>query len=239
MNTHHTIKLCDRCYWDTISETVALHHEIVPLTSNMKKLLKLLIANYNKPISSVDIFLHVWDSYEQEYTPRNVRNLISNLRKRLPCLNIVNYYGGSYMLKKNRESHPVFADHLIEILDQSKNGITISDPSQPDNPVIYINHAFANAFGYSPDEIIGKNCRFLQGDDRDQPALEELRKAMKEQTDVTVILRNYHKSGELIYNEVTISPVFDKKTHKLKYYIGVQKDVTSVQKLIQQIKGMI
>lgn len=239
MNTHHIIKLGDRCYWDTISETIKVHNEVISLTSNMTKLLKLLIKNHNRPISSVDIFFHIWENYEHEYNPRNVRNLISNIRKRVPGLSIVNYYGGSYMLKKNRESHPLFTDHLIDILDQAKNGISLSDPNQDDNPVIYVNHAFANAFGYTPEEVIGRNCRFLQGDDRDQSALEEIRHAIKEQKDVTVTLRNYHKSGQLIYNEVTISPIFDKKTHKLKYFLGVQKDVTSLQQLIQQIKGLV
>lgn len=239
MNTHHIIKLGDRCYWDTITETIKVHNEVISLTSNMTKLLKLLIKNHNRPISSVDIFFHIWENYEHEYNPRNVRNLISNVRKRVPGLSIVNYYGGSYMLKKNRESHPLFTDHLIDILDQAKNGISLSDPNQDDNPVIYVNHAFANAFGYTPEEVIGRNYRFLQGDDRDQSALEEIRHAIKEQKDVTVTLRNYHKLGQLIYNEVTISPIFDKKTHKLKYFLGIQKDVTSLQQLIQQIKGLV
>jgi len=239
MNTHHIIKLCDRCYWDTATETVKLHNEIVSLTSNMTKVLKLLITNYNKPISSIDIFFHIWENFENEYKPRSVRNLISTLRKRLPCLSIVNYYGGSYMLKKNRENHPVFSENLIDILDQARNGITISDPNQNDNPVIYVNHALANAFGYAPEEVIGKNCRFLHGDDRNQPALEEIRQAIQAHKEVTVTLRNYHKSGQLIYSEVTISPIFDKNTHKLKYFLGIQKDVTALQQLIQQIKGMV
>jgi len=205
----------------------------------MTKVLKLLITNYNKPISSIDIFFHIWENFENEYKPRSVRNLISTLRKRLPCLSIVNYYGGSYMLKKNRENHPVFSENLIDILDQARNGITISDPNQNDNPVIYVNHALANAFGYAPEEVIGKNCRFLHGDDRNQPALEEIRQAIQAHKEVTVTLRNYHKSGQLIYSEVTISPIFDKNTHKLKYFLGIQKDVTALQQLIQQIKGMV
>jgi len=239
MNIHPMIKLCDRCYWDTATETVKWHNENVPLTSNMRRVLKLLITNHNKPISSIDIFFHIWENFENEYKPKNVRNLISNVRKRLPCLSIVNYYGGSYMLKKNRESHPLFTDHLVDILDQAKNGITISDPNQNDHPIIYVNHAFADAFGYIPEEIIGRNYHFLQGGDDDQQALDQIRQAIQAQKDITVTLRNYHKSGQFIFHEVTMSPIFDKKTHKLKYFLGVQKDVTSIQQLIQQIKGMV
>jgi len=134
---------------------------------------------------------------------------------------------------------PDFRDYCIEILDQAKNGITISDPNQPDNPIIYVNQAFTSLFGYTSQEVLGKNCRFLQEDDREQLALDDIRKALKNQSDITVTLRNYHKTGQLIYNEVTISPIFDRKTHKLKYYLGVQKDMTSIQKIMQQIKGMV
>lgn len=134
---------------------------------------------------------------------------------------------------------PEFRDYCIEILDQAKNGITISDPNQPDNPIIYVNQAFTSLFGYTSKEVLGKNCRFLQQDDREQTALDDIRRALKNKSDVTVTLRNYHKTGQLIYNEVTISPIFDQKTHKLKYFLGVQKDMTSIQKIMQQIKGMV
>ncbi|OHD94870.1 MAG: hypothetical protein A2019_06550 [Sulfurimonas sp. GWF2_37_8] len=150
-----------------------------------------------------------------------------------------NYYGGRYVLKKYRDNVPDITDYVLEILDQAKNGITISDPNLPDNPIIFVNEAFSELFEYTPDEVIGRNCRFLHGEDRDQIALKEVKDALIEKRDITVILRNYTKSGELIFNELTISPIFDKKTEKLKYFLGVQKNVTAIQKLIQQIKRML
>lgn len=233
------IKLYDKCYWDTNLHTVSVDGYQVALTVNMTKMLGLLIANLDRPVSSVDMFFHIWDDYDTEFNPKNVRNLISNLRKRLPQITINNYYGGRYVLKKYRDNVPDIQDYVIDILDQAKNGVTISDPNQPDNPLVFVNEAFSELFGYTPDEVLGKNCRFLQGEDREQIALDEIRKAIKEQKDVTVTVRNYTKTGELIYNEVTISPIFDKKTEKLKYFLGVQKNVTAIQKLIQQIKKLV
>jgi PAS domain S-box-containing protein len=205
----------------------------------MSKLLEILIANYDRPVSSVDIFFTIWDDYNKEFNPKSVRTLISNLRKRVPSLIINNYYGGQYVLKKYRDNIPDITDYVLDILDQAKNGVTITDPNLPDNPLIFVNEAFTELFGFTSEEVIGRNCRFLHREDKEQIALDEIRTAIKDKKDVTVTLRNYTKEGELIFNEVTISPIFDKKTEKLKYFLGVQKNVTAIQKLIQQIKRMI
>jgi len=86
---------------------------------------------------------------------------------------------------------------LSQILDTCINGITLSDPVQPDNPIVYANEAFELITGYDRDEIVGRNCRFLQGDDREQPEIERIREALREQKRVTVTLRNYRKDGGL------------------------------------------
>lgn len=239
MNTKTLIKLYDKCYWNPITQTVIEDNHILVLTSSMTKLLAILIDHHDKPVSSVDIFFHIWDDYDKEFNPKNVRNLISSLRKKIPPLVISNYYGGRYVLKKYRDNLPDITDYVLEILDQAKNGITITDPNLPDNPIIFVNEAFIELFGYTSEEAIGRNCRFLHADDRDQLSLKEIKKALKEERDITATLRNYTKNGELIYNELTISPIFDKKTEKLKYFLGVQKNMTAVQKLIQQIKRML
>jgi PAS domain S-box-containing protein len=239
MNTKTLIKLYDKCYWNPQTQTVIEDNCSVVLTASMTKLLAILIDHHDKPVSSVDIFFHIWDDYDKEFSPKNIRNLISNLRKKMPSLVINNYYGGRYVLKKYRDNLPDITDYVLEILDQAKNGITITDPNLPDNPIIFVNEAFTELFGYTSEEVIGLNCRFLHGEDRDQLSLKEIQIAVKEERDITATLRNYTKNGELIYNELTISPIFDKKTEKLKYLLGVQKNMTAVQKLIQQIKRML
>jgi PAS domain S-box-containing protein len=114
---------------------------------------------------------------------------------------------------------------LSQILDNCLNGITLSDPDQPDNPIVYANAAFELITGYDQDEIIGRNCRFLQGGDREQPEIEQIREALREEKPVTVTLRNYRKDGELFYNQFSIRPLLDQQGRVI-YYLGTQFDVT-------------
>jgi PAS domain S-box-containing protein len=91
--------------------------------------------------------------------------------------------------------------------------------------------------GYAQHEIIGRNCRFLQGPDRDQPGLEKLRQAIANRSSVVVDLKNYKKSGALFYNRLSITPLSDSRG-RLIYFLGVQYDVTNevlAQAEIQQL----
>jgi len=144
------------------------------------------------------------------------------------------------MLRKD-SSYPnvAFKDYLYEILDQSTNPTIITNPNEFDNHIVYVNNAFIELFEYTFEEVVGQNCRFLHSDDTEQLALDEIRSAIHEKKSITVNLHNYTHSGQLIYNEVAISPIFDKKNGKLKYYLGIYKDVTTVQRLIQHLKGSL
>lgn len=114
----------------------------------------------------------------------------------------------------------------VQAIEASSSGIVISDMSLEDNPLIYINAAFEVMTGYSREEVIGKNCRFLQGGDKDQPEIDELRRAIKAEESTRVILKNYKKDGTLFWNELIISPVKD-DDGKLTNFIGIQTDVTA------------
>jgi PAS domain S-box-containing protein len=105
-------------------------------------------------------------------------------------------------------------------------GITIADALAPDMPLIYINEAFERITGYTASEVIGRNCRFLQGDDRDQPDLARLRAAVKRGEPCRITLRNYRKDGSLFWNELFMSPIFD-LDGRLTHFVGVQTDVTA------------
>ena len=96
---------------------------------------------------------------------------------------------------------------LERAVTASTNSIVITDPSRPDAPLVYVNPAFERTTGYAAEEALGRNCRFLQGEDRDQPALGELRAAVREERHCTVVLRNYRKNGTLFYNELSVYPV--------------------------------
>jgi len=114
---------------------------------------------------------------------------------------------------------------LYQAIAASSNGITISDAGQPDNPLIYVNRSFELMTGYSAEEVLGSNCRFLQGHDGDQPALDEVRAALREERDCFVLLRNYRKDGTPFWNEFRLSPVHDERG-RLVNFVGVQNDVT-------------
>jgi PAS domain S-box-containing protein len=131
------------------------------------------------------------------------------------------------------------AEEALRLRDRaiaaSSNGIVITDPNQPDDPIIYVNPAFERMTGYSAQETLGRNCRFLQGTEREQPALEELRTALRDGHQCKVILRNYKKDGILFWNELSISPVRDTEG-KLVNFIGVQEDVTRRKRAEEELR---
>lgn len=110
-------------------------------------------------------------------------------------------------------------------IESSTNGIVITDMSLPDCPVIYVNRGFEHISGYSAGDVIGRNCRFLQGDDRDQPGSRELKEAIRECRPATVLLRNYRKDGGMFWNELSIAPVFD-DNGRCTHFVGIQNDIT-------------
>lgn len=107
----------------------------------------------------------------------------------------------------------------------ASSGIVIVDPWQPDSPIIYCNPMFERMTGYSQDEVLGYNCRFLQGPDTDPAAISQIRCALREERECRVILKNYRKDGTPFWNELAIAPVQD-ANGQLTHFIGVQSDIT-------------
>jgi len=127
----------------------------------------------------------------------------------------------------------------LEILKQavmdSRDGITISDNCAADNPLIFVNPAFERLTGYSFEEITNVNCRYLQNNDRDQPELEIIHKAIEEGEHCLVTLRNYRKDGTMFWNELSISPIYGEKGI-VTHFLGIQKDATSRVLIEQQLR---
>jgi PAS domain S-box-containing protein len=127
-----------------------------------------------------------------------------------------------FAVRKDSEMIP---EILTTILDSCVNGVTLADPDMEDAPIVYANKRFEDITGYEPAEILGRNCRFLQADDRDQEGLRRLRDAITNRQSIEVTLRNYRKNGELFYNKLNITPLFDAQGN-LIYFLGVQYDVS-------------
>jgi PAS domain S-box-containing protein len=103
---------------------------------------------------------------------------------------------------------------------------TISDPHQPDNPLVFVNPAFERTTGYPLEEVVGRNCRFLQGADTDPVAVERVRELLAREEHGTVLLLNYRKDGTAFWNELSLSPVYD-GAGELTHFVGIQADVTT------------
>lgn len=135
----------------------------------------------------------------------------------------------------------IMDETILKAIENVTNGVVISDPNQEDNPVIYVNKGFEEITEYSKEDVVGKNCRFLQGKDTDPEELDRLKKAIKERKPVRVILKNYTKKGKVFYNELYLTPQFDEKG-KIKYFIGVQNDITEqvkAQKELEKYKNYL
>ncbi|MGY1811300.1 SpoIIE family protein phosphatase [Blastococcus sp. SYSU D00820] len=102
---------------------------------------------------------------------------------------------------------------------------TITDPRQEDDPLVWVNPSFTRITGYSYEESIGRNCRFLQGPATDAAAVAELREALRERRPITITLLNHRRDGTAFWNQLSISPVFDGEG-ELVSFVGVQTDVT-------------
>lgn len=111
-------------------------------------------------------------------------------------------------------------------VNASENGIVITDYRMPDNPVIYVNPAFERITGYGALEAIGRNCRFLLGNDLQQPGVIELRAAINAGHPARVTVRNIRKDGAVFWNDLAISPVLS-TSGKVTHYVGVITDVTA------------
>lgn len=133
--------------------------------------------------------------------------------------------------RKNAYDEVELFKNLVEIVD---TGITISDPNLPDNPLIYANKAFSSITGYTTDEAIHKSCRYLQAEDTDQEGVKLIHTSIAEQKACETTLRNYKKDGTLFYNLLNITPFFQQE--QLKYFVGVQHDVTKQTQLKLQLK---
>ena len=108
--------------------------------------------------------------------------------------------------------------------------MVITDARLPDNPIVLANKAFLELTGYSADEVIGRNCRFLQGEDTSAEAVAEIRRAIEGEHDLEIEILNYRKDGSAFWNQLGLSPVHN-DAGKLLYFFASQIDVTELRKI--------
>lgn len=120
------------------------------------------------------------------------------------------------------------------VVNASNDGIVVAEQEGDDNILIYVNQAFQTLTGYAQEDILYRDCRFLQAGDRDQGALELIRKAISDGLPCRQILRNYRKDGSVFWNELSITPVFN-EADQLTYFIGIQKNVSEQVEAQQRV----
>lgn len=114
---------------------------------------------------------------------------------------------------------------LMSALSGSQQNFAISDPSLPDNPIVYVSQGFLDLTGYTLDQVLGRNCRFLQGPGTDQSAVDIIRKGVREGVDTSVCLLNYKADGTPFWNQFFVAALRDAENNVVNF-VGVQCEVS-------------
>ena len=123
-------------------------------------------------------------------------------------------------------------DPFAAAIRATRMPMIITDPRQSDNPIVFANDAFLTLTGYARDEVMGRNCRFLQGSETDRQAVDQLRNAVRLREDVNIDILNYRKDGTPFWNALYMSPV-SSAAGELQYFFASQFDVTERRDALQ------
>ncbi len=110
-------------------------------------------------------------------------------------------------------------------IEMTRMPMILTDPRQPDNPIVFANRAFQDLTGYTQGELVGRNCRFLQGPETSRETVAELRQAVEERRAIATEILNYKRDGSPFWNGIFIGPVFD-EAGEIVYFFASQLDVT-------------
>ena len=118
-----------------------------------------------------------------------------------------------------------YHDIFFAAVETTRMPMIVTDPHQFDNPIIFVNNAFVRMTGYAREELVGRNCRFLQGEETDQDSVTEIRDAIAEKREMATEILNYRKDGSTFWNALFVSPVFN-AAGEIVYFFGSQLDVS-------------
>jgi two-component system sensor kinase FixL len=195
--------------------------------------------------------LDIMPEMTRESFSRLIEPLVSGVSRLVQFPTVHQRYDGSqYFVEAHLQlstyrGGPVFVAIVLDITERRKaeellrvqqraieaagSGILITDPNKPDHPIVVCNPAFLQMTGYTAEEVLGLNCRFLQRDDRDQQAIVQLREAIGAERECRVLLRNYRKDGSMFWNDLQVSPVHDTQG-RVTHFVGIVADVTEGQR---------
>lgn len=150
---------------------------------------------------------------------------------------IVEWFGTTTDITERKEQERE-KDLLWRAIEKANSPLIMAEPGADDTPISYANEAFEQITGYSESEVIGQDCRFLQGESTREEPVRKLREAIDNQEQVTAELRNYRKDGTEFWNSVTITPVYD-TDEELVRFLGTQEDITERKRQERKRKQVI
>jgi PAS domain S-box-containing protein len=178
-----------------------------------------------------------WTERDQEYRvvrpDGSVRHVLSrSLRVRGPGGEVLRHVGTVIDVTERIQAEEALRlrERAMEAFVQ---GVCVCDATRPDNPIVYVNRAFEPLTGYAAAEVLGRNCRFLQGPATDPAAVAEIRAAIRDERPCLVELLNYRKDGTTFWNALSLAPLHD-DAGRLTHFVGVQTDVTPFKHLEAQ-----
>lgn len=139
-----------------------------------------------------------------------------------------NSAGGGLIANNATDANKVLDDpdfSFIKALQTAQQNFVVTDPSLPDNPIVYATQGFLNLTGYTLNQVLGRNCRFLQGPETDPTAVQKIRNAIEEGLDMSVCLLNYRVDGTTFWNQFFIAALRD-AGGDITNYVGVQCKVS-------------
>ena len=139
---------------------------------------------------------------------------------------------GQFFSRIRSESELRLRDRAVS---SATNGIVIADAEKDGFPIVYVNQGFEKITGYTPQDSIGRNCRFLQGKKSDPKLVAQMRRALNARSECRVTIANYKKDGALFWNDIHITPVED-ESGTVTHFIGVQNDVTSRKRVEERLR---
>ncbi|NES04085.1 MAG: PAS domain S-box protein [Okeania sp. SIO2F4] len=222
---------------DTLADERIANHTLVVSEPKIRFYVGIPININGKQIGILSLMDYVSRSLTEK-CQKLLKKLSLHISNQVELQRKVYSFSGKFIkLQEIVNAHPEEKTLLLleRAISASNNGIVITDNTHPHNPIIYCNPAFEKITGYSTQEILGKNCRFLQGADTDPVALSQIRQAIKSETNCLVVVKNYRKDGTPFWNELAISPVRD-NNGRITNFIGIQTDITQTKQAEEALR---
>ena len=211
---------------------------ILRYTPTLNRLFELLATDIGRPISTLKSLLDL-TALEQ-----NIRGVMENMRHYSEQISVGNatwllrvnpyFEGNSFVsgavvsfteITELSDAKQDIAIRSAALSAAAPEGLVVVDIAAEDQPIVHATQAFCELTGYSRAEVLGRNCRFLQGEDSDPNSIAKMREAVEQKVKITVVLLNYRKDGSTFWNELRLAPVIE-SDGQVRYMVGIQSNIS-------------